>query len=325
MLLQRRKVHLNKTVMTIVVPCYNEEETLELFMSEIMKTQERLPDVLIETFFVNDGSRDQSLDMIKSLKERYPDRVSYLSFSRNFGKEAGIIAGLEHAKGDLVALMDADLQDPPEMLVEMYRLITEEGYDVVGTKRVNREGEPPIRSFFANIYYKINNMISDLKLEEGVRDFRLMRRPVADAVISLPERNRFSKGILSWVGFKTTYLEYHNVERSAGTTSWSFLQLLNYAFDGIISFSDAPLTIASMIGLIMFILSSIYGIYIILRTLIMGTATPGWPSLAVLIVGMGGLQLFCLGIVGKYIGKIFNETKRRPLYIIKEYEERKAE
>lgn len=316
---------MNKTVMTIVVPCYNEEETLDIFMDAILETQESLPDVLIETLFVNDGSKDNTLGKIKELKSKYPERVSYVSFSRNFGKEAGIIAGLEHAKGDLIALMDADLQDPPEMLIEMYRLITEEDYDVVGTKRVNREGEPPVRSFFANIYYKINNMISDLKLEEGVRDFRLMRRQVADAVISLPERNRFSKGILSWVGFKTTYLEYYNVERSAGTTSWSFLQLLNYAFDGIISFSDAPLTIASMIGLIMFILSGIYGVYIILRTLIMGTATPGWPSLAVLVVGMGGLQLFCLGIVGKYIGKIFNETKRRPLYIVKESEERDSE
>ncbi|XJS10211.1 glycosyltransferase [Aerococcaceae bacterium WGS1372] len=315
---------MNKTVITIVVPCYNEEETLELFMNEIMKTQESLPGVFIETFFVNDGSKDKTLEIIKALQQRYPNRVSYLSFSRNFGKEAGIIAGLEHAKGDLVALMDADLQDPPEMLIEMYRLITEEGYDVVGTKRVNRDGEPPIRSFFANIYYKINNMISDLKLEEGVRDYRLMRRQVADAVVSLPERNRFSKGILSWVGFKTTYLEYYNIERSAGTTSWSFYQLLNYAFDGIISFSDAPLTIASMIGLIMFILSVIYGIYIVMRTLILGTITPGWPSLAVLIVGMGGLQLFCLGIVGKYIAKIFNETKRRPLYIVKEYEERES-
>lgn len=305
-------------VLTVVVPCYNEEETLDIFMDALLKTQENLPNVLIELLFVNDGSKDNTLAVIKSLANRYPDRVSYLSFSRNFGKEAGIMAGLEHAQGEWVALMDADLQDPPEMLIEMHRLITEEGYDVVGTKRVNRDGEPPIRSFFANLYYKLNNKISDVKLEEGVRDYRLMKREVVDSVLSLPERNRFSKGIFSWVGYNVKYLDYHNVERSAGNSSWSFLQLLNYAFDGIISFSDAPLTFASMLGLLIFILSSIYGVYIIIRTLLLGVITPGWPSLAVLVVGMGGLQLFCLGIVGKYIAKIFNETKRRPLYIVKE-------
>lgn len=313
---------MTNNVLTVVVPCYNEEETLDIFMDAILKTQENLADVLIELLFVNDGSTDNTLAVIKSLASRYPDRVSYLSFSRNFGKEAGIMAGLEHAQGEWVALMDADLQDPPEMLVEMHRLISEEGYDVVGTKRVNRDGEPPIRSFFANLYYKLNNKISDVKLEEGVRDYRLMKREVVDSVLSLPERNRFSKGIFSWVGYNVKYLDYYNVERSAGNSSWSFLQLLNYAFDGIISFSDAPLTFASMLGLLIFILSSIYGFYIIIRTLLLGVITPGWPSLAVLVVGMGGLQLFCLGIVGKYIAKIFNETKRRPLYIVKEAHQR---
>ncbi|MGO4941292.1 glycosyltransferase family 2 protein [Ruoffia tabacinasalis] len=314
---------MTSNIMTIVVPSYNEEDTLEIFMDAILETQKNLPSVFIETLFVNDGSRDNTLAVIKQLAAKYPDRVSYISFSRNFGKEAGIMAGLEYAQGEWIALMDADLQDPPEMLVEMHRLITEEDYDVVGTKRVNREGEPAVRSFFANLYYKLNNVISDVKLEEGVRDYRLMKREVVDAVLSLPERNRFSKGIFSWVGYKVKYLDYYNVERSAGDSSWSFTQLIRYAFDGIISFSDAPLTFASMLGLIIFILSSIYGIYIIVKTVLLGATTPGWPSLAVLIVGMGGLQLFCLGIVGKYVAKIFNETKRRPLYIVKEAHTRK--
>lgn len=309
---------MTENILTIVVPCYNEEETLDLFMEAILKTQEDMKQVFIEILFVNDGSKDNTLGKIKELRATYPDRVSFVSFSRNFGKEAGIMAGLEHARGEWVALMDADLQDPPEMLIEMHRLITEEGYDVVGTKRVNRDGEPPIRSFFANLYYKLNNAISDVKLEEGVRDYRLMKREVVEAVISLPERNRFSKGIFSWVGYKTTYLDYYNVERSAGVSSWSFLQLLNYAFDGIVSFSDAPLTITSMFGLFIFLISMLYGAFIIIRTLFLGVITPGWPSLAVLIVGMGGLQLFCLGIVGRYIAKIYNETKRRPNYVIKE-------
>lgn len=304
--------------LTIVVPCYNEEETLDLFMKEILMTQEDLPDIFLEVLFINDGSQDNTLIKIKSLANRYPSRVSFVSFSRNFGKEAGIIAGLQYAKGDYVALIDADLQDPPEMLIDMYRLITEEGYDMVGTKRINREGEPLIRSFFANSFYKLHNKISDVQLEEGVRDYRLMTRDVVNAVIDLPEQNRFSKGIFSWVGFKVTYLEYNNIERSAGQSSWSFYQLFSYAIEGIVSFSDAPLNIASMLGFLMFVLALIYGGYIILKTLILGSATPGWPSLAVIILGMGGLQLFCLGIVGKYISKIFKETKNRPMYIVKE-------
>lgn len=304
--------------LTLVVPCYNEEDTLELFMAEILKTQESLPHVFFDLLFINDGSRDNTLSKIKSLADRHPSRVSYVSFSRNFGKEAGILAGLQHAKGDYVALIDADLQDPPELLLEMYRLIRTEGYDMVGTKRVNREGEPLIRSFFANSFYKLHNKISDVHLEEGVRDYRLMTRDVVEAVIDLPEQNRFSKGIFSWVGFKVTYLEYNNIERSAGESSWSFYQLFSYAIEGIVSFSDAPLNIASMLGLIMFVIALFYGAYIIIKTLLLGSATPGWPSLAVIVLGMGGLQLFCLGIVGKYISKIFKETKNRPMYIIKE-------
>lgn len=303
---------------TIVVPCYNEEETVELFTEAILETQSKMPEVFLEILFVNDGSKDNTLEVVKSLHEKYSDRIYYLSFSRNFGKEAGLIAGLQHAEGDYVAIMDADLQDPPEMLVEMYRKIKDENYDVVATRRVSREGEPPVRSFFAKLYYRLNNSISLVKLEEGARDYRLMTRQVVDAVLSLPESNRFSKGIFSWVGFDVAYLEYENIERSAGTTSWSFSQLFNYAIEGLISFSDAPLTIASYVGLITFVLALLYGVYIVVRTLLLGAATPGWPSLAVLIVGMGGLQLLCLGILGKYVAKIFNETKHRPLYIVKE-------
>ncbi|MCW6661125.1 glycosyltransferase family 2 protein [Aerococcaceae bacterium NML201209] len=303
---------------TLVVPCYNEEETVSLFVEEILRVQTLLPDVFLEVLFVDDGSKDATLREIRRLAQEFPTRISYLSFSRNFGKEAAIIAGLEHAHGEWVALMDADLQDPPAMLVEMLRLIREEGYDVAATRRTTRQGEPAVRSWFASLYYKLNNRISDAKLEEGVRDYRLMTRQVVDAVLSLPEQNRFSKGIFSWVGFDVAYLEYKNVERVAGTTSWSFTNLLAYAVEGFISFSDAPLTVASYIGFLTFVVAFIYGIFIIGRTLLFGTATPGWASLAVLIVGMGGLQLLCLGIVGKYIGKIFIESKKRPHYIVRE-------
>ncbi|MGO4937729.1 glycosyltransferase family 2 protein [Fundicoccus sp. Sow4_H7] len=303
---------------TLVVPCYNEEETVGLFTQAIIDVQQQLPDAFLEILFINDGSKDNTLTKIKELQIQYPDRVYYLSFSRNFGKEAGLIAGLQHAKGDYVTIMDVDLQDPPSILIEMYHKIKNENYDVVATRRVNREGEPPVRSFFAKLYYRLNNSISEVKLEEGARDFRMMTRQVVDAVLSLPESNRFSKGIFSWVGFDVAYLEYENIERSAGNTSWSFTQLFNYAIEGLISFSDAPLTIASYVGLFTFLFAVIYGAYIIVKTLMFGDSTPGWPSLAVLIVGMGGLQLLSLGIVGKYIAKIFNETKHRPLYIIKE-------
>lgn len=303
---------------TLVVPCYNEEETVSLFVEEILRVQTLLLDVFLEVLFVDDGSKDATLREIRRLVQEFPTRISYLSFSRNFGKEAAIIAGLEHAHGEWVALMDADLQDPPAMLVEMLRLIREEGHDVAATRRTTRQGEPPVRSWFASLYYKLNNRISDAKLEEGVRDYRLMTRQVVDAVLSLPEQNRFSKGIFSWVGFDVAYLEYKNVERVAGTTSWSFTNLLAYAVEGFISFSDAPLTVASYVGFLTFVVAFIYGIFIIGRTLLFGTATPGWASLAVLIVGMGGLQLLCLGIVGKYIGKIFIESKKRPHYIVRE-------
>lgn len=303
---------------TIVVPCYNEAETLDLFMAEILRTQEKIPEVFLEVLMVNDGSKDQTLEVMKRLAKMYPDRVFYLSFTRNFGKEAGIIAGLDHARGEWVALMDADLQDPPHLLVEMHRMITEEGYDTVATRRTTREGEPLIRSFFASMFYKINNRIADVQLEEGARDYRLMTQQVVQSVRQLPEQNRFSKGIFSWVGYNVGYIEYENVERSAGETSWSFGKLFDYALEGILSFSDAPLTLASYIGFFSFAFAVIYGIYIVVRTILFGTDSAGWPTLVVLIVGMGGLQLLCLGIVGKYIGKIYLESKNRPLYLIRE-------
>lgn len=304
--------------LSIVVPCYNEANNLQAFIEVILTTQAQLPAAFIELILVNDGSSDETLNKMRDLAKQYPERISYLSFSRNFGKEAAMLAGFEHAQGEWVAVMDADLQDPPEMLIEMHQLLTTKAYDVVATRRVSREGEPKIRSVFANLYYKLNNLISNVKIEEGARDYRLMTRPVIEAILAMPERNRFSKGLFSWVGFEVKYLEYPNIERQVGESSWSFAKLFDYAIEGLISFSDVPLTIASYVGLLTFVAAFIYGVYIVIRTLIFGAATPGWPSLAVLVVGMGGLQLLCLGIVGKYIGKIFIESKQRPMYILKE-------
>ena len=309
---------MKKNTISIVVPCYNEARTLQAFVAEILAVQAQLPKVFLELILVNDGSADETLGVMRALASEHPNRISYLSFSRNFGKEAAMLAGFEHAAGEWVAVMDADLQDPPEMLREMHQLITTTEYDVVATRRVSREGEPKVRSLFATMYYKLNNLISDVKIEEGARDYRLMTRPVIEAILSLPERNRFSKGLFSWVGFEVKYLEYPNIERQAGETSWSFTKLFDYAIEGLISFSDVPLTLASYVGLLTFVVAFVYGVYIVIRTLIFGAATPGWPSLAVLVVGMGGLQLLCLGIVGKYIGKIFIENKQRPMYILKE-------
>lgn len=315
---KRGRLLIRKGVITVVVPCYNEAETLVQFVEAIRQVQKELVGVRLELLLVNDGSTDNTLSLIKELAGSYPNLIEYLSFSRNFGKEAGLYAGLQHAHGEWVAIMDADLQDPPELLQEMYRLIQDPEVDVVATRRTSRDGEPPVRSWFANLYYKLNNSISKVKLAEGARDFRLMRHQVVESVIALPENNRFSKGIFSWVGYNVVYLEYSNVERSAGTSSWSFWSLFDYAIEGLISFSDVPLTLVSVIGFLSFFLALLFGGYIVLETLIAGVKTPGWASLAVIILGMGGLQLLCLGIVGKYIGKIFIEGKGRPIYILKE-------
>lgn len=267
-------------------------------------------------FFINDGSTDNTLKVIKQLSNDH-ENIRYISFSRNFGKESALIAGLEASDGDFITVMDADLQDPPEMLNEMFVKINE-GYDVVGTRRISRKGEPPIRSFFAKTFYKLINNISDTEMVDGVRDFRLMTRQVCNSILELKENNRFSKGLFSWVGFRTTYLPYENRERIAGTTSWNFFGLLKYSIDGIVNFSEAPLNIATFVGFVSFLTSCILSIFYFLKTLIFGDAVQGFPTLIVLILLLGGLQLLSVGIIGKYIAKIFLETKKRPNYIIKE-------
>ncbi|MGK0550926.1 glycosyltransferase family 2 protein [Enterococcus faecalis] len=306
-------------MLSIVVPCYNEEEAIPIFFNEIENIRQQL-DHPIEYIFVNDGSSDQTLTVLRRLYQQAPESVRYLSFSKNFGKEAGLYAGLQKATGDFVAVMDVDLQDPPELLPKMVRMLTDSDLDCVGTRRVTREGEPVIRSFFAKLFYKIVNRIGETEMVDGARDFRVMTRQMVNAVLELTEYNRFSKGIFSWVGFKTEYLEYENRERVAGQTSWSFWNLLSYSIDGIINFSDTPLNLASYIGAFSCVGSVLAMLIIIFRTLVQGDPTSGWPSLVCIILFVGGLQLLCLGIIGKYIGKIFLETKKRPIYIVKETE-----
>ncbi|MFZ2666547.1 MAG: glycosyltransferase family 2 protein [Trichococcus flocculiformis] len=308
---------MSKDIISIVVPCHNEEEMVPIFHKEITAVSDQLPDAVFELIFVNDGSKDATLAELKRLAS-LDERVHYLSFSRNFGKEAAMIAGLRHATGNYVAVMDADLQDPPAMLVEMVALIRTGEYDCIGTKRLDRKGEPPIRSFFARQFYQLINRISDTEIVDGARDFRLMTRQMVDAVLEMTEYNRFSKGIFSWVGFETKYLSYENQERVAGKTTWSFWSLFKYSLDGIVAFSEAPLAIAAFTGFLSFAVAILAALILTVRTLVFGNATSGWTSLIVIILGMGGLQLLCLGILGKYLGKTFMETKRRPLYILKE-------
>ena len=304
----------NKTL-SIIVPAYNEEETIELFFDEVNAQTLDLP--LDKTFyFINDGSSDRTLDVIKTLSQKHSN-VKYISFSRNFGKEAALLAGLRAASGDFVTVMDADLQDPPSMLNEMYDKL-QEGYDIVGTRRVSRKDEPFIRSIFARAFYKIMNTISSTQLVDGARDYRLMTRQVVDSILELPEHNRFSKGLFSWVGYDVFYLEYNNVERVAGKTSWSFWGLLHYSIDGIINFSDAPLSLATFIGFISFLISLCMSLFYALKTIIWGEIVQGFPTLIILILMLGGLQLLSLGIIGKYLSKVFLETKQRPNYFVKE-------
>ncbi|WP_270337174.1 glycosyltransferase family 2 protein [Lactococcus petauri] len=304
----------NKTL-SIIVPAYNEEETIELFFDEVNAQTLDLP--LDKTFyFINDGSSDRTLDVIKALSQKHSN-VKYISFSRNFGKEAALLAGLRAASGDFVTVMDADLQDPPSMLNEMYDKL-QEGYDIVGTRRVSRKDEPFIRSIFARAFYKIMNTISSTQMVDGARDYRLMTRQVVDSILELPEHNRFSKGLFSWVGYDVFYLEYNNVERVAGKTSWSFWGLLHYSIDGIINFSDAPLSLATFIGFISFLISLCMSLFYALKTIIWGEIVQGFPTLIILILMLGGLQLLSLGIIGKYLSKVFLETKQRPNYFVKE-------
>ena len=305
---------------SIIVPCFNEEESLQLFYAEMEKIKFQLNDHF-EYIFVNDGSKDRTLAILRELNQKN-NSVRYLSFSRNFGKEAALYAGLKHATGDLVTVMDADLQDPPELLLTMKSMLEKNpDLDCVGTRRTTRDGEPPIRSFFAKMFYKLINKISQVEMVDGARDFRLMRRQMVDAILEVSEYNRFSKGIFAWVGFRTEYLEYKNVERVAGKTSWSFWQLLNYSLEGIINFSDAPLTIAFLGGVAACLLAFFLIMIVIVRTLIFGDPTSGWPSMVSIILFLGGFQLLTIGILGKYIGKIFMETKKRPIYVIKEKSE----
>ena len=302
---------------SVIVPCFNEEESIPLFHEVMEAVKYQIRDQF-EYIFVNDGSTDRTLAVLRELNSRCPD-VHYLSFSRNFGKEAALYAGLQEASGEFVTVMDVDLQDPPELLIEMKALLdSNPELDCVGTRRTTREGEPPIRSFFANLFYKLINKISQVEMVDGARDFRLMRRPMVDAILEVSEYNRFSKGIFAWVGFNTEYLEYKNVERVAGKTSWNFWSLFNYSLEGIVNFSDSPLNIAFLGGILSWILAFILMAVIIIRTLVFGDPTSGWPSLMTVILLIGGFQLLTIGILGKYIGKIFMETKKRPVYVIKE-------
>jgi len=307
---------------SIVVPCYNEEIVLPIFLAEINKTADLMSEkygLLFEYIFVNDGSKDGTLAKLRELrKEDTTGRVKYISFSRNFGKESAMYAGLEHTTGDFVAIMDADLQDPPELLEEMYIGITEEGFDCVGSRRVTRKGESKVRSFFARQFYRLINNMSKTPVVDGARDFRLMTRQMTDEILRLSERNRFSKGLFSWVGFDTKWLEYENRERAAGETSWSFWGLISYSFEGIIAFSTKPLVVASVFGVIACIIAIVLLIIYFVRALLYGDPVAGFPTLITVILFLGGLQLLCIGILSQYLAKTYTEAKGRPIYIVKE-------
>lgn len=305
------------SIISVIVPCYNEEEALPYFYEEIKKTASKMDYVDFEFIFVNDGSKDNTLKILKDYSNN-DARVKYISFSRNFGKEAAIFAGFQNCIGDYAVLMDADLQDPPYLLPEMYRAIVEEGYDSAATRRVTRKGEPPIRSFFARMFYKLINRISDADMMDGARDYRLMTRQMVDTIISMSEYNRFSKGIFGWIGFDTKWIEFENVERVAGETKWSFWKLFKYSLEGITAFSIEPLQIASVFGVLLSFVSVLMIIVIIIKTLIFGDPVGGWPSLVCIIMLIGGIQLLCIGILGQYLAKTYLETKTRPIYITKE-------
>lgn len=302
---------------TLIIPCYNEQESLPLLYPELVKVTEQMSGQKFEFLFVNDGSKDKTLGLLKELAQK-DSRVKYISFSRNFGKEAAMYAGLENAKGDYVAFMDADMQDPPSLLPQMYHAVTEEGYDSAATRRVTRKGEPPIRSFFARMFYKIMNKISDTDIVDGARDFRLMNRKFVDALLQMKEYNRFSKGLFGWVGYKTKWIEFENVERVAGETKWSFWSLFKYSIEGILAFTTAPLVIASVIGVLLCILAFVFIIFIIIRKLCFNNSVDGWASMVCIISMLGGVQLFAIGILGQYLAKLYLEIKNRPIYLIGE-------
>lgn len=308
---------MKKKLLSVIVSCYNEEETVPLFYEEINKISDKMDYLDFEFIFVNDGSKDKTLDILKKLHKN-DKRVKYYSFSRNFGKEAAMYAGLCSSNGDYVTLMDADLQDPPSMLEEMYNYIVKDGYDCVGTRRVTRKGEPPIRSFFARIFYKLINKMSKVPMVDGARDYRLMTRQMVNSIIDMKEYNRYSKGLFSFVGYNTKWLEYENVERVAGETKWSFWKLFIYAIDGICAFSTVPLVVSAVIGVVFCIISFIMILIIIIKTLAFGDPVSGWPSMVCIMFMVSGIQLLVMGIMGEYLAKTYLETKERPIYIIKE-------
>lgn len=302
---------------SVIVPCYNEEEVLPLFYQEVTRVSGLMEEYTFEFLFVDDGSRDGTMKVLRELAGQ-DKRVKYVSFSRNFGKEAAMYAGFTHASGDYVAVMDADLQDPPALLPEMMDAIRNQGYDSVATRRVTRKGEPPIRSFFARCFYKLMRRISKTEMVDGARDYRLMTRQFVNSLLDLGEYNRFSKGLYGWVGYRTKWLEYENVERAAGETKWSFWKLLLYSIEGIVAFSAAPLAIAAVSGILCCILAFLFIVFIVVRTLMFGDPVAGWPSLVCIILLIGGLQLLSIGILGEYLAKTYLEVKNRPIFICKE-------
>lgn len=301
---------------SIIVPCYNEEETVQHFYEEIIKVTNQISGYKFEFIYVNDGSNDKTVLFIKQLRE-HDNRVCLIDFSRNFGKEAAMLAGMEYSSGEAVVIMDVDLQDPPQLLPQMIKLY-EDGYENVYTRRRNRNGEPPVRSFFANMFYRVINRMSDVEIIDGARDYRLLSRRAVDDLVSLKETNRFSKGLFQWVGYQSICLEFDHVERVAGETKWNFMKLVDYAIEGITAFSNAPLRFATYAGMLIATLSFLYLIYIFLDTIINGNSTAGWPSIVCIILFLGGIQLIFLGVIGEYIGRIYNEVKQRPIYIVKE-------
>lgn len=307
----------DRKLISVVVPCYNEEPTLAILYEELNRVIGQMQEYDFEFVFVNDGSKDRTLAILKELAE-IDARVKYISFSRNFGKEAALFAGLNNAKGDIVATMDADMQDPPSLLPELVGYVASGEYDNAATRRVTRKGEPPIRSFFARMFYKMMHHMTDIHIVDGARDYRVMNRPMVDSILAMQEYNRFSKGIFAWVGYETKWVEFENVERSAGETKWSFWKLLRYSVDGIVSFSNTPINMASYLGLFLTGISALALIFIVGRALMFGDPVAGWPSTASIITFIGGVQLFVMGVMGQYISKTYMEVKNRPHYIIKD-------
>ena len=313
-----------RELVSLIVPCYNEEQALPSFWKEAKAVVDTMTDVDVEFLFVNDGSSDGTLELLRKLAKE-DKRVKYLSFSRNFGKEAAMYAGFTHAKGDYTAVMDADLQDPPALLPELLKAVREEGYDSAATRRVTRKGEPPIRSFYARMFYRIINRMSDVDIVDGARDFRLMNRKFLNALLALKERNRFSKGLFGWVGFKTKWIAFENVERVAGETKWSFWKLFKYSIEGLVAFTTTPLVLASFVGLVFCFISLAATVFFFVRKLAFGDPVTGWASTVCIITFLGGIQLFFLGVFGQYMARAYLEVKNRPLFLIAESNIEKGE